>query len=251
MLPPDLRDPAQARYATVLARVADAQIERTRVVFAEVAGVAAPDWAAVEAVLAGVWAAGQQAGADLAVAHLGVLTGLPGVAAPVAVDAGRLVADVRAVWDASGFDAALSKAEAVGSSVVFDGAADGAQDWADLNADLLAGTEADPDVGARPVPWLRVVSRGEVCGLCVQAASRVYWTPALRPIHDHCRCTVRPILPDERISGMLEGPWNLKREVDAQMADATERNGPARGARRQRSRASNVRVAVPGGKIEG
>ena len=90
--------------------------------------------------------------------------------------------------------------------------------------------------------WLRRVQPGEVCGLCVQAASRVYTRGTLAPVHDHCRCTVRPILPGEQIDDLIGSAEVRARGVQTELNAARRELGHSN---RARSRASNQRVNVP------
>ncbi|HEY1177864.1 MAG TPA: hypothetical protein VGF17_17040, partial [Phytomonospora sp.] len=49
--------------------------------------------------------------------------------------------------------------------------------------------------------WRRIVhpelSQGGTCGLCIAAATQVYTTGNLEPIHEGCHCGVMPIVGDD------------------------------------------------------
>lgn len=230
-LPPDLRGVAQERYAASLAAVVDALLDRVADVMARGGTVAG---AAVE--LAALWTTGADAGSSMAVAYLEVFTGeaLPAGAASPVIDVDAMGRAVLAAAEEHGEEAARAVAESVTSESVYLGAADGAAEWA-------GWVDRERET---PRAWVRVVSPGESCGLCIQAASRVYWSGELRPIHSHCRCTVRPLLDGERIADVLAGPWQQKEAVDDVTGDLDRRLGTARKgrARQTRQRASNVRV---------
>lgn len=48
-------------------------------------------------------------------------------------------------------------------------------------------------VGDPRITGWRRVTGPRACGLCVVAATRVYRTQELQPIHSHCSCTVQPV----------------------------------------------------------
>lgn len=178
------------------------------------------------------------AAADMAAAHFSQLSGSVASAGGVpervggsvvgdaVADFGRLVTDVDRSAQKVG-DAARRHAD----RAVYQGHAVGAARWAD---------EADVTVKL----WLRRVSPGEVCGLCVQAASRVYTRGDLRPVHNRCRCTVRPVLPDEEIEDLLAGPVGLAGSVNREVREVGRRVGGRTSGAERRTRASNVRVDV-------
>ncbi|MFM6967959.1 MAG: hypothetical protein ACKOWN_03380 [Microbacteriaceae bacterium] len=181
------------------------------------------------AALVDVFAAATVGAADITAGYMSVLADLP--APPVtATLPDRTARDVaRAVLDLDPPEA-RTVLQTLADGAVYDGAAQGAEMWA-----LVDGTDIEL--------WLRRTSPGEVCGLCVQAAMRVYKTPALRPIHNHCRCTIRPVFPTDDLGGLLEAPRERFRQVTGQLADTTDRVGPpANRGPATRSRASNERI---------
>ncbi len=83
-------------------------------------------------------------------------------------------------------------------------------------------------------------TRGATCGLCVAAATRPYYRAHLRPIHDHCDCVVRPVLPGEQLTDLLAEPVAKYQDLTSQLKKLDTSLGRAKNARKERSRASNV-----------
>jgi hypothetical protein len=54
----------------------------------------------------------------------------------------------------------------------------------------------------RVTAWQRVLgsggTSGKNCGLCIVTSTQVYRTDKLAPIHNHCTCSVRPLVGDTR-----------------------------------------------------
>jgi hypothetical protein len=276
LMPRELRDAAQRRYAELLERVA----ERVRVQSAELVARALADppvdWIGLEDALAQLARVGHVAGGEIAAAHMAELTG---VSVPVRVDPPDQVPvwrirEVYAEAVTDGVDPsdavrrAITAAEDVAADVVHAGAADGTGSWsAGARGDGLATTEIDArrgttgrdlflrgraDVTQGPIGpragvafWLRVTKPGETCGLCITAASKLYFRPDLRPIHKFCRCTVRPVLADERVSELLAGPTELWQDIEDRMDDIEAELGPVPRKRGDRGRRSHVRIVTP------
>lgn len=58
--------------------------------------------------------------------------------------------------------------------------------------------KATPKVtGYRRVIHPELSESGTTCGLCIAASTRVYSKEELMPLHEHCHCTVMPIVGDE------------------------------------------------------
>jgi hypothetical protein len=58
--------------------------------------------------------------------------------------------------------------------------------------------KATPKVtGYRRVIHPELSQSGTSCGLCIAASTRVYGKEELLPLHDHCHCTVMPIIGDD------------------------------------------------------
>lgn len=211
------------------------------------------------AVVAGMAAAGDVDGvgsvmsasaivaADLMAAALSSLAGVAGVAETppaaladaaaraVLADVGRPVADVgRPVAEIVG-----SVARRESDRVVMGAQRYGASGWEQTSGVEVAG-------------WLRRTQPGDTCGLCVAAATRVYRRPDLDPIHDRCRCTIRPILEGDNPGDLLAGPRRLADDVSDLVDDVerrvadSKRVEPAGAPSKVRAtRASNVRVVTP------
>lgn len=224
MLPQPLRDAAQARYAAGLSRLANraGEVARRLILDGIAQGLPITDIADQLRTLIG---AATEAGADLAASHLEILTGAAGgpfttpTTGPVTLDS-----TLDPAWLA---DASAALVE----NAVFQGAAAGSESWA-----------ATSGVPIRF--WARVLSAGEVCGLCVQAATRIYKTANLAPIHDFCRCTIRPILPPETLTEFKSAVLPTLSRVNAELAARAAVLGPPTTKSGSRSRSSNVRLTV-------
>lgn len=71
--------------------------------------------------------------------------------------------------------------------------------------------KATPKVtGFRRVIHPELSESGTSCGLCIAASTRVYSKKELMPLHDHCHCTVMPIVGDD-------DPGNFFNEQDIDM----------------------------------
>jgi hypothetical protein len=216
-LDPALRATLHSRFADLLDRVATATLDSIRTLFAAGAPTAEE--------IAPILMAAESATIDLTAANLGILTG-----ETIAADttATTIAAELAAELAATNVETATAKA----STFIYQASANESRR---INTTL-----------ARPVRyWVRVTTPGETCGLCVLAATRVYKRADLEPIHDHCRCTVRALLPDESITDFKTRVLPLAGQVDTQLADATARNGRPSTANKSRSRAKNVRVITP------
>jgi len=71
--------------------------------------------------------------------------------------------------------------------------------------------KATPKItGYRRVIHPELSESGTTCGLCIAASTRVYSKKELLPLHDHCHCTVMPIVGDD-------DPGNFFNEQDIDM----------------------------------
>lgn len=212
MLDQDLRLLAERRNAGLLSMIADRAAAIAERMVA--AGSTADD-------LTGVIEAAADAGA---VQQAGFLSTLLDLDIPAGVVDRAVIADAVRKIAAVPAEQLAAAAGAGAATVVHHGAA--------ASGDNVPGVKL----------WLRRVKPGEVCGLCIQAASRVYLRGTLAPVHDHCRCTVRPILPGEQIADLIGAAEVRSRGVQAEL-NATRRE--LGHSNRARSRASNQRVNVP------
>jgi hypothetical protein len=78
------------------------------------------------------------------------------------------------------------------------------EELADLDMALAMRNMASAIIKATPkvTGYRRVIhpelsESGTSCGLCIAASTRVYHKQELMPLHDHCHCTVMPIVGDE------------------------------------------------------
>lgn len=212
-LDPTLVDRAQARFAEILSSLADKLSEGLRALVAD------SDMAGVATLLA----ATESAAADLTAAHMEILTGVP---SPIDLTPRSMAADLveRIAADPDQFE---------------EFASDFVHRVSGVEAQRFAESDETPDIRF----WVRVTSPGDTCGLCVQAATRVYKRADLAPIHTRCRCTVRPLLTD--VTAHKRSALALADEVDAELAKQSKRNGRPRTAKQSRSRSKNVRVTTP------
>lgn len=212
-LDPTLVDRAQARFAEILSSLADKLSEGLRALVAD------SDMAGVATLLA----ATESAAADLTAAHMEILTGVP---SPIDLTPRSMAADLveRIAADPDQFE---------------EFASDFVHRVSGVEAQRFAEFDETPDIRF----WVRVTSPGDTCGLCVQAATRVYKRADLAPIHARCRCTVRPLLTD--VTAHKRSALALADEVDAELAKQSKRNGRPRTAKQSRSRSKNVRVTTP------
>lgn len=212
MLDEDLRLLAERRNAEVLSLIADR------------AGAVAEQLVAAGSTvddLAGVVEAAAEAGA---VQQAGFLSTLLDRDVPVGTVDRGVINDVLRKIAAAPVEQLRAAARAGAATVVHHGAA--------ASGDGVPGVKL----------WLRRVKPGEVCGLCIQAASRVYTRGTLAPVHEHCRCTVRPILPGEQIDDLIGVATDRSNAVQSDLNAARRELGHSN---RARSRASNQRVTVP------
>lgn len=230
---------AQVRYAAALSALTDRVLAAVRRLIGAALVADSPDLVAVEAALVGVLSGSAGIGFELATAHLSTVIG-EAVAVKPAVErvTREAVTDImRTVRAASGsapevVSQALDEVAAKASEVVFQSAGEGSVAYQEAAAYEIRF-------------WKRVTSPGETCGLCVQAADRVYKRADLAPIHAHCRCTVAPLVDGETIRDVKSRSQDLFDQVDAELADRNARLGKPRTANKSRSRSKNVRVTTP------
>lgn len=211
-LPPELVQPAQARYATAL-----------RTVSANTAALL------IDVDPADVLPATADVVSDLTVAHFDLLTGFDTTVTPdLEPIVARTIPASREVRKAA-LESLIGSLRTVTDELTYGTAAETAKAW-----------DQATDAGIKY--WARVVSPGIVCGLCAKAATRIYKRPDLQPIHDRCDCTIRPILPTERLTEFKKSTQTLYERVVAQEAVLERLHGRGPTGRGSRSRSSNVRV---------
>ena len=230
---------AQARYASALSGVTDGMLAAVRRLIGAALLADAPDWVAVESALLGVLDGGATLGSGLAVSHLSAVIGEQVTVRPaierVAREAAQEIIKVaKASVDVGPelVDKALNDVAAQTSEVVFNSAAEGSMAYQEA---------ATYEIRL----WKRMTSPGETCGLCVQAADRVYKKADLAPIHAHCRCTIAPLVEGETVKDVKTAARKQFEEVDKILADKNEELGKPKTANQSRSRSKSIRVITP------
>lgn len=230
---------AQARYASALSGVTDGMLAAVRRLIGAALLADAPDWVAVESALLGVLDGGATLGSELAVSHLSAVIGEQVTVRPaierVAREAAQEIIKVaKASVDVGPelVDKALNDVAAQTSEVVFNSAAEGSMAYQEA---------ATYEIRL----WKRMTSPGETCGLCVQAADRVYKKADLAPIHAHCRCTIAPLVEGETVKDVKTAARKQFEEVDKILADKNEELGKPKTANQSRSRSKSIRVITP------
>lgn len=208
---PSLVGALQARYGEILNQIADRFIVAVRT------AVDSNDWFMLREILNGA----ESTTADLTSVHLELLTGIE---SPTDTTAQSLAGETLTMIAADPENAVALVSDFVHSTAA---------------AESQRFNEATGAIRY----WIRVTTPGEICGLCVLAATRVYKTANLQPIHGNCRCTVQPLLTS--VTEHKRNTLPLADQVDRDLAAAEAKNGRTRTAKQSRSRASNVRVTTP------